>query len=141
MVGRFVEHQEFRAAHQELGQRDTHPDAAGKLGDVARQVGLAEAQPEQHRLGAAVGLVEAVAFQFAQHVTELGQRGVVSGAAMMLCQHLFELDPAAVELEHLAQCRERFVQRRAGRPFRARPAAGSRPTSAAGARYGRRRAR
>ena len=112
MVGRLVEHQKFRAAHQQFRQRDTHPDAAGELGHVAREVGLAEAQSEQHRLGAAVGLIEAVTLEFAQHVAELGERRVVLGAAMMRCQHLFELDPAAIVRLHLAQRRERFLQHR-----------------------------
>ncbi len=96
MVGRLVEHQKFRAAHQQFRQRDTHPDAAGKLGHVAREVGLTEAQPEQHRFGAAVG--------------ELGERRVVLGSAMMRGQHHFELDPAAVVRLHLAECRERFLE-------------------------------
>ena len=112
MVGRLVEHQEFRAAHQQLGQRDPHPDAAGKLGDVALEVGSREAQPEQHRLGAAVGLVKPVALELAQHVAEFGQRGVVFGAAMMLSEHFFEFDPAAVVGLHFAQRRERFLQHR-----------------------------
>ena len=73
---------------------------------------LDEAQSEQHCLGAAVGLIEAVALQFAQHVAEFLQRGVVFGAAMMLGEHLFELDPAAVVRLHFAQCRERFLEHR-----------------------------
>ena len=89
MVGRLVEHQEFRAAHQQLGQRDPHPDAAGKLGDVALEIALDEAQSEQDRFGAAVGLIKPVALKLAQHVAEFRQRGVVFGAAMMLGEHFF----------------------------------------------------
>ncbi len=32
MVGRLVEHHELGRVEQQFGQRDTHPDAAGKLG-------------------------------------------------------------------------------------------------------------
>ena len=102
MVGRFVEHQEFRTAHQELGQRDSHPDTAGELGDVAREVGFAESESEQHRLGAAFGLVEAVTLEFAQHVAKFGERGVVLGAAMMAGEDFLQFDPAAVVSLHLA---------------------------------------
>ena len=38
MVGRLVEHHEFGLIEQQLGERDAHPDAAGKFRDIAMQI-------------------------------------------------------------------------------------------------------
>ena len=40
MVGRLVEHHEVGRVEQQLGERDAHPDAAGKFRDVAMQIAL-----------------------------------------------------------------------------------------------------
>ena len=112
MVGRLVEHQEVGPLQQQFGQRDAHPDAAGELGDVAREILLAKAQAEQHRRRAAVGVVKAVALEFAEHIAQFLQRGVVSRPRMIVREDFFELDPAAIMLAHLGQRRERLIEHR-----------------------------
>ena len=112
MVGRLVEHQEIGPLQQQLRQRDPHPDAAREFRDVAGEILFAKAQPEQHRRRAAVGVVKAMALEFAQHVAEFFQRGVVRRSAMIAGEDLLQFDPAAVVLAHLGQCRERFVEHR-----------------------------
>ena len=77
MVGRLVEHHELGRVEQQFGQRDAHPDAAGKFADVAAEVFLGEAEPEQHRGGAALGAVEVVMLELGQHLAQFLECGVV----------------------------------------------------------------
>ena len=97
--------------------------------------------PNSTDVGAALGAVEVVTLEFAQHVAQFVERGVVRRARMMRGENLFEFDlrrrsSACISLER----RERLVAAPSARPSRARPAAGSRRGCAAGARYGPRRA-
>ena len=41
MVGRLVEHHELGLIEQQLGQRDAHPDPAGKFRDIAMEIAFA----------------------------------------------------------------------------------------------------
>ncbi len=54
MVGRFVEQQQIRTAHQRLRQIQAHAPAAGKFRDAARFVAVGESQSVQQFAGARV---------------------------------------------------------------------------------------
>jgi hypothetical protein len=63
MVGRLVEEQQVRAAHERAGQRQPHPPAARVAVDRTPLVAGREAQTMQQPRGAALGLIGADRFQ------------------------------------------------------------------------------
>ncbi len=101
MVGRLVEHQEVGPLQEQFGQCDAHPDTARELGDVALQILFAKSQAKQYRRRAAVGIVEAVPFEFAEHVAQFLQRSVVIRSRMVGRENLFEFHPPPIMLAHL----------------------------------------
>ena len=52
VVGRFVEQQNFGLLEEELRHRDAHLPTAGKLGAVAGEIGILEAEALEHRFDA-----------------------------------------------------------------------------------------
>ena len=112
MVGRLVEHHEVGALQQQLGEPDPHPDTAGKLGDVAGQIRSREPEPEEHRLGAALGRVEVVTFEFMEHIAEFVQGGVVPRSRGLVREDLFQFEPPLVDGAHLGQRGEGFLEHR-----------------------------
>jgi len=57
MVGRFVEQQQVRSAHQRPRQREAHDPAAGKRPQRLRQLGVGKAEPGEQARGTALRLV------------------------------------------------------------------------------------
>ena len=131
MVGRLVEHHEVGRVEQQLGQRDSHPDAAGEFGDVAAEVFVGEAQPEQHRGGAALGAVKVVPLELGQHLAQFLERGVVRRPGMLAGENLLDFLAPQIERLHPVERRQRLAQHGPARPSRARPAPGSRRGCAA----------
>ncbi len=113
MVGRLVEHHELGRVEQEFGERDAHPDAAGKFGDVAGEIFFGEAQAEQHRRGAALGAVEVVMLELGQHLAQFLERGVVRRPRMLMRENLFDFLAPHVERLHPIERRQRLAQHRA----------------------------
>jgi hypothetical protein len=112
MVGRLVEHHEVGRVEQEFRERDAHPDAAGEFGDVAREVFVGEAQPEQHRGGAALGAVEVMMLELGQHLAQFLERGVVRGAGMLVGENLLDFLAPEIERLHPVERRQRLAQHR-----------------------------
>ena len=110
MVGRLVEHHELGRVEQEFRQRDAHPDAAGKFGDVAAEVFVGEAQPEQHRGGAAFSAVEVVTLELGQHLAQFLERGVVRRPGMLVGENLLDFLAPQVERLHPIERRQRLAQ-------------------------------
>ena len=70
MIGRLVEQQQIRAAHQRLREVEAHPPSAGKASDGLAVPPLGEAQPRQQRRGARAG---GVAADLVEAVMQLGE--------------------------------------------------------------------
>src|SRR6202012_5305029 len=64
VVGRFIEQQQVRGAHQRLGQVQAHAPAAGGVGDRAVHLVVGKAKAGKHLAGAGVGGVAVGAVQF-----------------------------------------------------------------------------
>ena len=73
MVGRLVEHQEVGRSRSSFASamRIRMPP---ENSDVTIQILFAKSQAKEHRRGAAVGIVEAVPFEFAEHVAQFLER-------------------------------------------------------------------
>jgi len=110
VIGRLVEHHELGRVEQEFRQRNSHPDSARKFGDVAAEVFIGEAQPEQHRRGAAFGAVKLVPFELGQHLAQFLQRGVVRRPGMFVGENLLDFLAPQVERLHPVERRQRLAQ-------------------------------
>ncbi len=97
MVGRFVEQQQVRGAHQCLRQVQAHTPATGETADLTLHLLVGEAQPGQQLASACVGGVTVGA-------VELRMQTCLSGAVLRgfgLGQRALYFSQALVAIEHV----------------------------------------
>ena len=119
VVGRLVEQQQVRAAHQRLREVEAHPPAAGKARDRIRVPRFGKAQAGQQRRGARA---RAVAADVVEAVMQVGQRFAVECAwsRSAAASAAFDLAQFAVAVEHVVD-RRHLDGRRLLRDVRDRP--------------------
>ena len=97
MVGRFVEQQQVRGAHQCLRQVQAHPPATGEIADLAIHLLIGEPKPGQQLAGTSVGGVTVGAVEFR---VQASQSGAVMGG-FGRGEVTLHLAQAQVAIEHI----------------------------------------
>ncbi len=99
MVGRLIQQQQLRAAHERARQIGAHAQPAGELAQGARQIGRFEAQARgQLRRAAARGIT---AETLVARVQARLQRAVIARARLrQLGRHRGELEVAVEDVVH-----------------------------------------